>query len=179
MGSNDTNIASINILSDTTEPKLDNIPIPTRIKSGAGSLSPVSLREFILTSQTGEAIETTDSPFTISIPYSVASPSVTTAKIMFLNKKDGKWIELETTVDTENNIATAEVSKLGIYRLVEVEFNPWDVKADGKVDISDLVLVASHLGETGENVVGDVNGDGVVDIIDLVLIGSHFDETCD
>ena len=44
-----------------------------------------------------------------------------------------------------------------------------DVNGDGVVNIADLVLVASNLGETGQNA-ADVNSDGVVNIADLVLV---------
>ena len=44
-----------------------------------------------------------------------------------------------------------------------------DVNGDGTVNIADLVLVASNLGQTGSNV-ADVNKDGVVNIADLVLV---------
>ncbi len=44
-----------------------------------------------------------------------------------------------------------------------------DVNGDGTVNIADLVLVASSLGQTGKNA-ADVNGDGVVNIADLVLV---------
>ena len=44
-----------------------------------------------------------------------------------------------------------------------------DVNNDSVVNIQDLVLVASKLGETGQNA-SDVNGDGVVDIRDLVKV---------
>ena len=44
-----------------------------------------------------------------------------------------------------------------------------DVNNDSVVNIQDLVLVASKLGETGQNA-ADVNGDGVVDIRDLVKV---------
>ena len=44
-----------------------------------------------------------------------------------------------------------------------------DINADGTVNVQDLVLVSSHLGNTGENV-ADVNGDGVVNILDLTLV---------
>ena len=44
-----------------------------------------------------------------------------------------------------------------------------DVNGDGTVNIADLVLVASNLGETGANI-ADVNSDGVVNIADLVLV---------
>ena len=48
-----------------------------------------------------------------------------------------------------------------------------DVNGDGIVNIQDLVLVSSRLGETGENR-ADVNGDGIVNIQDLVLVASGF-----
>ena len=44
-----------------------------------------------------------------------------------------------------------------------------DVNGDGAVNIADLVLVANHIGATG-NTAADVNGDGVVNIADLVLV---------
>ena len=44
-----------------------------------------------------------------------------------------------------------------------------DVNGDGTVNIADLVLVSSNLGQTGQKA-ADVNGDGVVDIADLVLV---------
>ncbi len=44
-----------------------------------------------------------------------------------------------------------------------------DVNGDDVVNIQDLVLVASHFGETGQSV-ADVNSDGVVNIADLVLV---------
>ena len=48
-----------------------------------------------------------------------------------------------------------------------------DVNGDGVVNIQDLVLVASSLGQTGETD-ADVNGDGVVNIQDLVLVAGAF-----
>lgn len=53
----------------------------------------------------------------------------------------------------------------------------YDVNGDGKVDISDLILVGRNFGKYGEDIEGDVNGDGVVDISDLVLVGKHFGES--
>ena len=44
-----------------------------------------------------------------------------------------------------------------------------DVNGDGTVNIQDLVLVASNIGQTGQNA-ADTNGDGLVNIVDLVLV---------
>ena len=51
---------------------------------------------------------------------------------------------------------------------------PADVNKDGIVNIQDLVLVASSLGQMGENT-ADVNGDGIVNIQDLVLVAGAFE----
>ena len=44
-----------------------------------------------------------------------------------------------------------------------------DVNNDGVVNIQDLVLVASNLGQTGQNA-ADVNADKIIDIRDLVMV---------
>ena len=54
----------------------------------------------------------------------------------------------------------------------------WDVNEDGKIDSTDLVLVAAALGTNSpENPRLDVNGDGTVDIKDLILVETHLGET--
>ena len=50
-----------------------------------------------------------------------------------------------------------------------------DINADGVVNIQDLILVASRLGEMWEGA-EDVNRDGVVNIQDLVLVASQLGE---
>ena len=55
-----------------------------------------------------------------------------------------------------------------------------DVNVDGMVNILDLVVIASHLGETStadEPLNADVNSDGDVNILDLVLVASHLGKT--
>ncbi len=55
-----------------------------------------------------------------------------------------------------------------------------DVNADGMIDILDLVLVASHFGETStadQPLNSDVNGDDHVNILDLVLVANHLGKT--
>ena len=49
-----------------------------------------------------------------------------------------------------------------------------DVNGDGKVDFSDLVILAAHYGQPGIFSTGDLNLDGSVDFADLVLLASNF-----
>ena len=53
---------------------------------------------------------------------------------------------------------------------------PGDINHDGVVNVLDLTLVGSNLGQTGQND-ADVNGDRVIDILDLVQVASIFSET--
>ena len=50
-----------------------------------------------------------------------------------------------------------------------------DINGDGSVNILDLILIASELGNAGANIAADVSGDGVVSILDLVLVAGMFD----
>ncbi len=63
----------------------------------------------------------------------------------------------------------------GIILIWSVGWPATDINRDDKVNILDLVLVASVFGQTGENE-ADVNGDGIVDIRDLVLIAGAIGE---
>ncbi len=47
---------------------------------------------------------------------------------------------------------------------------PWDVNADGVVNVLDLTFVAARLGQATP----DLNSDGIVNILDLVLVAQHF-----
>ena len=49
---------------------------------------------------------------------------------------------------------------------------PWDVNADGIVNIFDLTFIASRFGLKTP----DLNGDGIVNILDLVRIAQHIGE---
>ena len=63
------------------------------------------------------------------------------------------------------------VFELTSFTLVTPE-KPYDVNADGVINILDLTLVASHFGST--NPEADVNDDGTVNILDLVLVTQNF-----
>ena len=79
---------------------------------------------------------------------------------------------------------TVQVSAAGIQGLVtfnaisDTESPPItaDVNNDDSVNILDLILIASDLGNVGTNIAADVNGDGVVSILDLVLVAGMFEE---
>lgn len=62
------------------------------------------------------------------------------------------------------------VFELVRYNLLTSE-KPYDVNADGVINILDLTFVASHLGEI--NPEADVNNDGIVNILDLVLVSQN------
>ena len=65
-------------------------------------------------------------------------------------------------------------------RGVTVEYDadgtrPPDVNGDGVVNVLDLIVIASTLGNTGTHIAADVSGDGVVSILDLVLVAGMFE----
>jgi len=63
------------------------------------------------------------------------------------------------------------IFELTSFDLVTPE-NPYDVNADGVVNILDLTFVASRLGQDDPK--ADVNGDATVNILDLVLVAQNF-----
>ncbi len=71
--------------------------------------------------------------------------------------------------DSAGKISVPQVENGDITKPSESERLTGDINGDGTVNIADLVLVASNLGETGQND-ADVNGDGTVNIADLVLV---------
>ena len=92
----------------------------------------------------------------------------------------------ESTLTLGPNLGTNTVSVSAAGIEVPVAFNAVsdtesppitaDVNDDGSVNILDLVVIASELGDTGANLEADVNGDGVVSILDLVLAAGTFEE---
>ena len=54
-----------------------------------------------------------------------------------------------------------------------------DLDGNGAVDLSDLLVVLGHFGQTDATTAeGDVNGDGVVDLSDLLFVLGAFDSEC-
>ena len=77
-------------------------------------------------------------------------------------------------IDVNGNITWATLS----IQLDEVTpaQNPLfvDVNRDGSVNVLDLIVIASKLGNAGQNLAADVNGDEVVSILDLILVAGMF-----
>ena len=83
--------------------------------------------------------------------------------------KPGEYEIKVTATSQGDSTKTAEITTK-----TTIEPVPWDVNADGTVNIQDLVLVANQFGESGEGLSGDVNMDGDVNILDLVQVSSYF-----
>ena len=78
---------------------------------------------------------------------------------------------------------TVEVAVTGIQEkqmisaIAELPPIPQDVNRDNVVSILDLELVASALGDKGQNLPADINGDGLVNLFDLMLVASALGNT--
>ena len=87
------------------------------------------------------------------------------------------------TLGTNLGTNTVSVSATGIkapvtfHAISDTEAPPItaDVNNDGSVNVLDLIVVASKLGNTGTNLMVDVNRDGVVSILDLILVAGMFE----
>ncbi len=86
--------------------------------------------------------------------------------------KPGEYEIKVTATSQGDNTKTAEITTVTAIKPV-----PWDINADGTVNIQDLVLVANQIGKSGEGLSGDVNMDGEVNILDLVQVTSYFGKT--
>ena len=72
---------------------------------------------------------------------------------------------------------TAALNRTATMTLLTPPTPPEDLNADGRVDTSDLVLIARDFGKSGANLTGDLTGDGAVDIADLVYVAVRFSNT--
>ena len=82
----------------------------------------------------------------------------------------GTWGLAEMHVrDKARNVLRADFTE--IVRFEVTDETPYDLNADGEINILDLVIVANAIGESDSD--ADVNGDGVVNILDLVQIANH------
>ena len=126
---------------DVEDKPMSGIPIKFAVAQGRGELSTTTVR----TDATGKAQTTL-----------TLGPNPGTNTVAVIAEAFEKAVSFT---------ATAVVNAVTPLRIAE------DVNGDGIVNIQDLVLVSSHLGEVGENA-ADVNGDGVVNIQDLVKVSA-------
>ena len=94
----------------------------------------------------------------------------------------GSWItaadanlttEQRTYYGDKNDISTPGIGI--VINEISTQFVEYDVNLDGVVNISDLVMVAGRLGQSGPNA-ADVNGDGVVNVNDLILVAGAINQ---
>jgi len=52
-----------------------------------------------------------------------------------------------------------------------------DLNADGKVNLTDLMILKDNFGQTGVGLPGDISGDGLVDLTDLMVLRDNFGST--
>ncbi len=100
-----------------------------------------------------------------------------TAEVKFTAAGDSftKPGEYEIVVTVTSQGDTTKIAE--ITTTTTIEPVPWDLNADGAVNILDLVAVANQFGESGDGLSGDVNMDGAVNILDLVAVANQFGKT--
>ena len=119
----------------------------------------------------------------ISVRFAITTGGGTLSTTITRTNENGR---AESTLTLGPNLGTntVEVSAAGIEgRIIfnaisDTESPPitTDINGDGSVNILDLILIASELGNEGTNLAADVSGDGVVNILDLILVAGMFDE---
>ena len=120
----------------------------------------------------------------VSVTFAVVAGGGTLSSTITRTNENGR---AQSTLTLGPNLGTntVEVSAAGIqgtaifHAISDTEAPPIiaDVNGDGTVNVLDLIVVASELGNTGTNLVVDVNRDGVVSILDLILVAGMFEGT--
>ena len=162
--------------------EFDNQPHPALLKiSGdnqeGGSLTSLS-QAFVVEAQDANGSVLAG----VSVTFAVIAGGGTLSTTITRTDANGR---ARSTLTLGPNLGTntVEVSADGIqgkvtfHAISDMEAPPIiaDVNNDGSVNVLDLVVVASELGNAGANLVVDVNRDGVVNILDLILVAGMFD----
>ena len=119
--------------------------------------------------QSGDPLPGVQVAFSVSIGGGMLSATSATTDV------NGR-VKSILTLGPNPGANTVEVRVTGIQEkqsvsaIAELPPIPQDVNGDDVVNILDLVLVASVLGDEGRDLDADVNRDGVVNILDLVLV---------
>ena len=119
----------------------------------------------------------------ISVRFAVTTGGGTLSTTITRTDENGR-AQSTLTLGPNMGANTVQVSAAGIespvtfYAISDTESPPItaDVNSDGSVNILDLVVIASALGNQGQNLAADVSGDGVVNILDLILVAGMFDD---
>ena len=164
--------------------EFDNRPHPALLKiSGdnqkGASFTPLS-QPFVV-----EAQDTNGSSLVgVSVTFAVVAGGGTLSSTITRTNENGR---AQSTLTLGPNLGTntVEVSAAGIqgtaifHTISDTEAPPImaDVNGDGTVNVLDLIVIASELGNTGTNLVVDVNRDRVVSILDLILVAGMFEGT--
>ena len=136
----------------------------TYLPSGAFAPSPtVSGNRVTITAAAGSAA-TKSSGTLATVTFRVAAAKASTLRLRDVVLSDVAGRNL--AVSTKNG------------QVVKSNCAAWDVTQDGKVNVSDLVLVSRNLGSRSPtNPRADVNGDGQVNVSDLVLVSRNLGKT--
>ena len=89
-------------------------------------------------------------------------------------------IQLQNLILVDSNEERIDCEFHELKVIVEDPVRPWDVNADGVVNIFDLSIVVRSIGQpipTHLDIYPDVNGDGVIDLNDFVSVSAHFGES--
>ena len=120
----------------------------------------------------------------VSVTFTVVTGGGTLSTTITRTDENGR-AQSTLTLGPNLGINTVEVSAAEIeapvtfHAISDTEAPPIiaDVNGDGNVNVLDLVVIASELGNAGTNLAADVSGDGVVNILDLILVAGMFEGT--
>ena len=118
----------------------------------------------------------------VPVTFTVTAGSGTLSTTIARTDENGR---AQSTLTLGPNLGTntVEVSAAGIEHTVtfyaisdtEAPLITADINSDGSVNVLDLVMIASELGNKGQNLAADASGDGVVNALDLILVAGLFD----
>ena len=158
----------------------EGIRIPKRLEIVSGKDQEGRPGEALAKPFVVEVRDQTDKPLPdAQVTFSVTGGGGTLSATSATTESGGR-AESILTLGPNPGTNTVEVGVTGIQErqsvsaIAELPPIPQDVNRDDVVNILDLVLVASDLGDEGADLMADVNGDGVVNILDLVLVAGAF-----
>ena len=118
----------------------------------------------------------------ISVSFAVTAGDGTLSSTITRTDENGR---AESTLTLGPNLGTntvsvsaASIPGLVIFNAISDAESPSiiaEVNSDRSVNVLDLVVIASKLGNQGQNLEADVNRDGVINILDLILVAGMFE----